>query len=82
MEQIKLWKEQNPKLMETMPKTYRYDPVFFFSTYIGHLGGRKNDTYKIRGNISFSNLSNFVLRPFQRKNPWEKTIFSARCARR
>ena len=47
----------------------------FFSTYIGHLGGRKNDTYKIRGNISFSNLSNFVLRPFQRKNPCEKNDF-------
>ena len=38
MEQIKLWKEQNPKLMETMPKTYRYDRGDRLESHISGLG--------------------------------------------
>ena len=37
---------------------------------------------EIQRKFQFSNDSIFVLRPFQKKNPRVKTIFSARCARR
>ena len=39
---------------------------------------RKSDSWEIS---EISSASNFVLRPFQKKNPREKTKISARCAR-
>ena len=45
-------------------------------------GVAKVCTLEIGRNFEFSSGSIFDLRPFQKKNPRAKTIFSARCARR
>ena len=56
--------------------------MFFFGRIYAIEGVAKVCTLEIGRNFEFSSGSIFGLRPFQKKNPREKTIFSARCARR
>ena len=54
------------------------ESVFFFRVYSAQ-PPQKSDSWEIS---EISSASNFVLRPFQKKNPRGKTKISARCARR